>query len=146
MHFEGAEIMTAGPMEWRFEEAVEQETNRSARYNHYSSVLLLGSPNVSARSLLRRVSSTVRASDMIGLVSEENGDRQAGDAAEGRAMVGLILPETDRGGCETVVERLRKILAPEEEVRIGMAVFPDDGTVTEDLLRTAASWDRIEGQ
>jgi hypothetical protein len=53
-------------------------------------------------------------------------------------MVGIILPETDRKGGEITTRRLSSVLADEEEVTIGIAVYPDDGTSPQELLKSAA--------
>ncbi|MHC4481675.1 MAG: hypothetical protein ACYS1C_12005, partial [Planctomycetota bacterium] len=120
------------------------------RYNHYFSLLVLSSVKLSALAILCRVSGTVRGSDIVGLVDREGRYHRAARTgnssprlfapSDGQTaqMVGIILPETDRRGGEITTERLGAVLAADEEVTIGMAVYPDDSTSPEELLSIAA--------
>ena len=53
-------------------------------------------------------------------------------------MVGIVLPQTDRNGALRAVERLSAVLPSHEQVRIGMAVYPDDSTIPDELMAIAA--------
>ena len=125
-----------------FAEWLQQEKQRSGRYNHYFSLLVLVSLRLSAPAILRRVSGSLRASDILGLVDGDGKcrliDRILGHGGHERyQMVGIILPQTDRTGAQITAKRLKSMLAAEEEVSIGMAVFPDDSTDPEELLDMA---------
>ncbi|MHC4480148.1 MAG: nucleotidyl cyclase domain-containing protein [Planctomycetota bacterium] len=127
------------------------EKARSARYNHYFSLLTLSSPRISAAALLRRISGFLRDSDILGLLDTEGryhcvgrfGDTlqklREDEREQHYEKVGIILPETDRDGTETALERLKGMVAAEEAVSFRMAVFPDDGTDPRELARAASA-------
>lgn len=133
-----------------FSEWLLLEKHRSERYNHYFSLVVLESAKLSALAILCRINGSVRASDIVGLVDGEGryhaADRfgdgrlrfRAPNRAQSGQMVGIILPETDRKGGEITTRRLSSVLADEEEVTIGIAVYPDDGTSPQELLKSAA--------
>jgi len=125
-----------------FAEWLEQEKHRAGRYNHYFSLLVLASLKLGAPAIVRRVSSSLRTSDILGLV-DGNGTRRLVHrlrgirAAEQHHMVGIILPQTDRAGAQIAARRLRNVLAADDAVTIGLAVFPDDSTNPAELLNIA---------
>ncbi len=134
-----------------FAEMLLREKRRSERYNHYFSIMLVSSEKVGALEMLHTSAGSLRVSDILGLVDGEgryHSLHRAGNGLEGLAQmaqpngdeaVGVVLPETDRDGAETVARRLRSVMAVDDEVKIGLAVYPDDGTNAEELLAMAAA-------
>jgi len=54
------------------------------------------------------------------------------------ASVAALLPETDRAAAGCALRRFEAMLTGDEAVRIGLAVYPLDGTESAQLLRMAA--------
>ena len=134
-----------------FADTVQCEKRRSERYNHYFSVLLLASEQVSATDLLGTAAGLLRGTDILGIVDGDGsfhlagGPGQAPETASAepqahtKGAVGIILPETDREGTEMTLSRLKAVLTPEDGVKVGCAIYPDDGTDAEQLLSVAAA-------
>jgi len=131
-----------------FAEWLMQERQRCERYNYFFSVVMLTSPKLSAWEIVNRISGSLRKSDDLGTVDGKGRYRCLGSsrelAREGQAqpqrqeMVGIVLTQTDRNGALRAVERLSAALSGQEQVRIGMAVYPDDSTIPEELMAIAA--------
>jgi hypothetical protein len=118
------------------------EQRRAARYNHYFALLLMRATGLNPLSVLRVVSSALRDSDVTGVLDKQGWYLHAQDALNGEdggryGKVGIIMPETNRGGVETVARRLSELLPESAGLKVGMAVYPDDAVCAEDLLRMA---------
>jgi hypothetical protein len=134
-----------------FLEALLVEKHRAERYNHYFSVLLLASARLSAPEMLSMAAGCLRVSDLVGIVDGEGRfhmfpradgaleDLSPAALSDEARQVGVILPETDRAGLECALERITSFLTADDEVRVGLAVYPEDGTAPEELLRMASS-------
>ncbi|MHC4591314.1 MAG: nucleotidyl cyclase domain-containing protein [Planctomycetota bacterium] len=124
-----------------------QERRRAERYNSFFSLMVLASPRLSAEEILGRIAGAMRASDVLGVVDAEGryhclgGSRrlpaQSRDASAGEAVVGVILPHTDRKGLQCAVGRLSVLLPSHDQVSIGMSVCPDDSNRPEELVAIA---------
>jgi hypothetical protein len=118
-----------------------EETERSKRYNHYCSVLILQPAGTDPEELHRRVAPLTRLTDVVGLVQAVPND----GGAEGQDLggeprcpaVAAILPETGQDGCVALMERLRDSFLNMKDVSFGSAVFPDDSTDAWSLLEIA---------
>ena len=133
-----------------FIEVLDREHHRCQRYNHYFSLVVASSSQIGAAEMLKRLLHAVRSSDVLGMVDEEgryhvlnvSGEVLASVydrvTAPGKAQVGIILPETDRGGAQAALDRMSSNLSAAEQVRMGLAVYPDDSTSVPELIRLAA--------
>ena len=131
-----------------FAEWLMQERQRCERYNYFFSVVMLKSPKLSAGEIMSRISGSLRKSDDLGAVDGKGHYRCLGSSREVahddqaqpqcQEMVGVVLTQTDRTGALRAVERLSAVLPSQEQVRIGMAVYPDDSTIPEELMAIAA--------
>jgi hypothetical protein len=149
---EEALTATGRKTERTFVETVLREKNRSERYNHYFSVVLLSSLKLSAWKLLERAARSLRSTDMYTVLDSRGGCRffsLSGPPAEadasaaptpGSPSVGIVLPETDREGARAALKRLEGMVTEDEAVRMGVAVYPEDSTDVGELLATAAEW------
>lgn len=134
-------------------DVVEREAHRAERYNHYFALVVVASQEISLPDLLQRVPPALRASDAVGVFGPRGRywrltrPRDRADGAlphavrEGtRSKVGILLPETDRSGATTAVNRLSNALAGAEDIRFGTAVYPEDGTEPDQLIQSAVTW------
>ena len=131
-------------------EALNQEKRRSERYNHYFSLAMLRSQKLTAVDLLRTAAGVFRGSDLVGVVDAGGrlhllgcGGRTLESilsfaADHGDVSVAAVLPETDRGAAGCALRRFEGMLTTDDGVGIGLAVYPDDSTDVEELLRMAA--------
>jgi len=134
-----------------FAEVVLQERRRAERYNHYFCLVTLSSPKVDAMEVVRRASQALRSSDTVGIVDAKGryyalswfrgASLPPVSVAEqpGKAVVGMILPETDRKGAESAVQRVSGNLTDAGQVKVRMAVYPEDSTNVEDLVAMAVA-------
>ncbi|MHC4787876.1 MAG: nucleotidyl cyclase domain-containing protein [Planctomycetota bacterium] len=124
-----------------------RERHRCERYNCFFCLVVLASAKLSAVEIVNRINSIVRASDMLGLVDEEGRYHCCGLAQEPQnasqqpqgKMVGIILPQTDRRGGWQALQRLSSMLPRHDQVRMGLAVYPDDSTSPDELVIIAAA-------
>ena len=129
---------------------LQQEKQRCERYNRYFALLTVASRGISAEDMLKRIISSVRASDIVGI---EGGDgryhhlHRLPNALEQIHAVGdprfkgriaMILPEADRKDAESAVRRLRSLVTAEEQVVFRIAIYPEDSNIVEELLAIAA--------
>jgi len=131
-----------------FAQMLMQERRRCERYNHYFCLVTVSAEKVGATELMKRARRALRSSDVLGFVSPNGsaaalhaGQGPGGASAEppGTPIVGIILPETDRRGGQTAVDRIGGNLTDVENVTIRMAVYPEDSTDVADLLALTAS-------
>lgn len=129
-----------------FDVRIREEINRSTRFGHAFSLLLLdidkfkkynddfGHPQGDA--VLRALGALMRSMSREGDVPCRIGGEE----------FAFILPETAKGDALAFAERMRRgveatITAPDRSrpltISIGLAAFPDDGKSPEDLLRAA---------
>lgn len=129
-----------------FDVRIREEINRSTRFGHAFSLLLLdidqfkkfndefGHPQGDA--VLRALGALMRSMSREGDVPCRIGGEE----------FAIILPETAKADAMAFAERMRRgvegtIMAPDRSrpltISIGLAAFPDDGKSPEDLLRTA---------
>jgi len=132
-------------------EALDMEKRRSERYNHYFSLIMLSSQQLTAADLLATAANVFRRSDMLGVVDAAGRFHQLGwggrtldgvlafAADHADASVAALLPETDRAAAGCALRRFEAMLTGDEAVRIGLAVYPLDGTDVNELLRLATS-------
>ena len=131
-----------------FRKRLLEEASRCQRYNHYCSVLVLRSQKTDPHEVYNRTRPLLRVTDIVEVVEpadnapkEEpalraSGDWQTGET-DGARRTAAILVETDRGGSETVVRRLKEALPDMADVGFGFAVYPDDSTSPHELWRIA---------
>lgn len=133
----------------QFQERLEHETRRSQRQNHFLGLLVVRSERTAPRDVRHRIKPWLRCTDFVEVIrvagafgGEPGGGREgatvsrtgtAGEAEEVAAM----LPETDRAGAEEAVARLKEYLPNMGDVKLGLAVYPDDSTDARDLLAFA---------
>ena len=129
-----------------FELRIREEINRSTRFGHAFSLLLLDIDtfkrfndefgHLQGDAALRTLGSLMRAISREGDVPCRIGGEE----------FAVILPETSKGDAITFAERIRRgveagIMAPDGSraltVSVGLAAFPDDGKTQDDLLRSA---------
>ncbi|MGD2174037.1 MAG: hypothetical protein PVJ27_01440 [Candidatus Brocadiaceae bacterium] len=129
---------------WRvrtFLDRLVEEADRSQRYNHFFSVLVVRARKQQAEEVYRRLKGQLRRSDMMEILPASPAWEQAEVEPEvplpEGTEVAAILPETNRAGAKAAVERLRTFLVNAGSVGFGLAVFPDDGTDGRQLLRKA---------
>jgi len=125
---------------WKaFRSAVHHEVHRSERYNHRFSVAVLGlQPWCNPRDL-GSVLRHCRLSDAVGLLNADETPEEAPELADDGLRVGLLMPQTDRAGARTVVDRLTSELG-NVATGFGLAVYPDDDTNPDTLLDVAMEW------
>ena len=126
-------------------ETLTAETCRSLRYNHFFSVVVLKCRADRPESVCDRIRRHLRGTDHVALL----GPGEAGDTGEPAAapaqsgscdcLIVAALPETDAAGARPVVRRLRSCLPEAADLRIGLAVFPDDGSDPWRLVTRAAA-------
>ncbi len=129
-----------GLVKWPFaRQTLRTEVERSRRYQNPLALLLIevgpwGREEVPPPSVLegleiqlaQHLARSLRAIDTPFRLEEEG-------------IIGAILPETDAQGAEVVARRLVQWAAKELRipVSVGVAIFPDDGVVDQELLRSA---------
>ena len=129
--------------------ALDRERVRSQRHNHYFAVIIMSSTKLGTVDLLNTAAGVFRASDTLGLIDAEG--RYVAVGGCGCALedvdelvrharvpaVAAVLPETDRSAAACALKRFESMLTGEDQVRVGLAVFPDDSTDCAELLRIA---------
>ena len=126
----------------QFMERLEEEVRRSERYEHLLGLLVLSSERTDPQDVYRRVRPRLRRTDFgeiirVGGALRSVRGARAGIAA-GAEQVVAVLPETNRAGAETAADRLKRYLPNMGDVKLGLAVYPDDSTDPQELLRLAA--------
>jgi hypothetical protein len=137
-----------------FRARLAEEVRRAERYGRSFAVVFISCGDSSPREVFNNVRPRLRSTDIVEVINSPN--QPAGAYAEAlnapdpnelvRNEVALILPETDRAGAAIALRRLRGQLSELGNVRLGVAVYPDDATVPNQLLNMAAdSADADEG-
>ena len=116
-----------------FLERLGQECRRSARYGLPLSIIRLrcdsyavaqlGAADDAGATVVTATAANLRAEDVVGRLSE--------------IEYAFFLPHTNRAGAEVVIARLDALGALVES--LGLAVFGEDGTEPNDLLRSAGA-------
>jgi hypothetical protein len=128
-----------------FRARLAEEVRRSERYGRSFAVVFVTCPDVSPRAVFNNVRPRLRCTDIVEVIRTPNssGDlayaEKLGPETDARDEVALILPETDQGGTDIALERLRDFLSGIGNVRIGAALYPRDSTNPNQLLAIAAS-------
>jgi hypothetical protein len=117
--------------QWR----LTHELSRCRRYNHFCSVLFVSCDGPEAHALYGRIRRQLRSTDYVASVEQ---DGASTPVWAGRHSVGAVLPETGPDGAQAVVNRLRADLPDMSDVKLGIAVYPDDGSDSSQLLHLAA--------
>jgi hypothetical protein len=137
-----------------FRARLAEEVRRAERYGRSFAVVFVACADSTPREVFNNVRPRLRSTDICEVINSPN--QPAGAYAEAinasdpnelvRNEVALILPETDRSGAAIALRRLRQQLAGVGAVRLGVAVYPDDATVPNQLLNMAADGaDRDDG-
>lgn len=118
---------------------LREEAERALRYNHFFTIAGARPQRTSPEALYGRVRLHLRSTDIVGVVGDgDDTGGGGGRAAAGNGKwVAAILPETDREGAHATVQRLTAVLHNMLDVKICFAVYPDDSTDPEQLLRMA---------
>lgn len=129
-----------------FRARLAEEVRRSERYGRSFCVVFVACENVSPRAVFNNVRPRLRCTDIVEVIRTPNSsgelayaEKVASEAEGARDEVALILPETDHGGADIALERLRDYLSGFGNLRIGAAVYPTDSTNPNQLLAIAAS-------
>jgi diguanylate cyclase (GGDEF)-like protein len=140
---EATQLYSQGYFERRF----AQELRRAERYCEFLSLVLIDvSSALAAQSSGKKTQAIKRVGNIIGDTVRSTDIL----ATLGKNRLALILTETPKEGAFRLAERLsEKIIGtsiPEnlgmlkkEDVNIGIASFPEDGSHSEDLLQVASS-------
>jgi hypothetical protein len=130
-----------------FRARLAEEVRRSERYGRSFAVVFVACADVSPRAVFNNVRPRLRCTDIVEVIRTPNSSGDLayaekvapGPDSEARDEVALILPETDQGGTEIALERLRDYLSGFGDLRIGAALYPRDSTNPNQLLAIAAS-------
>ncbi len=115
-----------------------EETMRARRYKHPFSLLVARAPEISPRELYQSVRPQLRSTDIVAVIPRPRDKHgRPVDASNEPREVAAILPETDRDGAQTAVNRLRGNLRYVKEGHFYLAAFPDDADDPYELLRKA---------
>ena len=129
---------------------LDREKIRSQRHNHYFTVVVMSSTKLGTVDLLSTAAGVFRASDLVGLLDGEGrylvvgccgcALEEVGGVLEHAHVpaVAAVLPETDRTAAGCALKRFESMITSDDEVRVGLAVYPDDSTDSAELLRIAA--------
>jgi len=128
-----------------FVDSLNYETKRSLRFNHFFVLAVLRCGRRDPQDVFRRVKHELRCTDIVDVIEDQK--RESVDASGSRverrqverngSKIAALLPETDRAGAAAAVYRLKAALPNIEDVRIGLAVYPDDSTEPAQLLKLA---------
>jgi len=125
----------------RFLQMLKDEAKRCGRYDHCFSVAILRIPEANSLELCEAMKPRLRSTDVVEVIDcfADRGGRRAAGGQDHWTEIGAILPETDRAGAQIALARVRNILPDTQEVRLGMAVYPEDSTNPEELWNFADS-------
>lgn len=121
------------------------EARRCQRYNLFCSLMFMSCRTNSPQMVYSRVKRQLRATDYTELVHERSGEGAGGRSADscagakGRCRIAAILPETDARGARIALDRLRGSLRDIADLKLGFAVYPDDGSDASQLLQRAVA-------
>ncbi len=112
-------LLDAGTLERR----AGDEISRARRYHRALSVVALELDSAAEQRLIGQTAlHLLRRWDLIGLANTD------------RPTVVVVLPETDRGGGDSFIRRLRDVVSG---IPMGTATFPADGGRLETLIEVA---------
>lgn len=117
-----------------FTRRLEKEVCSSMRYNHFFTVAVFQSGESDANMLFRILRENTRSSDIIELIPENSSHIEP--LAEGNE-VGIILTETGPDESRLALERIVNAVVYSDDIRYGIALFPDDSTDADTLLDIA---------
>jgi hypothetical protein len=116
------------------------EKERSERYNHFFALFGLCLEGRGDEDFSGFVRAQLRSSDYVFRVPPAGRERSVEE------QLGVLLPETDQAGAQVVKERLAQLcLICKVPVRLGLAVYPDNGTIPEQLLAEVFRTCPVEG-
>jgi hypothetical protein len=123
-----------------FHRRLVEEAKRCERYNHFCTVVVLGSDRASLQLVCDRLKGQLRETDIVEVVRLEDvgASPEPGASSPAPATVATILPETDRSGSGAVLQRIEQSFVDMTDVRFGVSVYPDDATDPIELLKKAA--------
>ena len=117
---------------WDCRELLAHEKERSERNNHFFALCGVVFTDYPGTDPIDFLKSELRNSDYIFSVPSKE------DLSPAGAKVGLLLPETDLLGGELVYERIKELCSARKvQVQVGLAIYPDDGTVPREILEKA---------
>jgi hypothetical protein len=112
-----------------YQTLVVYEKRCSERHNRFFSVLGLIGTGVLHDRVVLQLKNHLRSSDFVFLFPQQERDQQK------EWRIGILLPQTDPQGVAAVKKRLIQLCdALNIPIRIGSAVYPDDGTSPDELL------------
>ncbi len=116
---------------------LRQETRRCLRYNHFCSLILVSCRADRPAGVYDRIRGRLRDTDHVELLRGRAAAQT--EEAEERCSIAAVLPETSAEGAKVALRRVLTLLPDLEEVRSGVAVYPDDETDPRGLLRVASA-------
>ncbi|KPK65969.1 MAG: hypothetical protein AMK73_01400 [Planctomycetes bacterium SM23_32] len=120
-----------------FRARLAEEARRSERYNRDFSVAFISCQETEARQIFNSLRPFLRCTDVVEVIRGLVGAASEGLRQE-RERVAFIMPETGRAESQAVMERLKADLSDLPDLRLGLAVFPEDAQNPQDLLALAA--------
>jgi len=124
-----------------FLQKVQEERDRSERYNHFFALVSFECAQGALQEVLERIRAVVRKVDVVGVIGEETLEDTSSSgnphSAHAIGRVGTIMPETNRDGARAASARALEVL-PDREPRCAIAVYPDDSTDPAELVRMVA--------
>ena len=125
-----------------------EEARRAERYGRRFAVIFVSCRQANPREVFNNVRPRLRCTDIVEVIrgrsSSSAESAYAASVADPsdttpRDQVAVILPETGRRGTVVALDRLRSDLVALQDLRLGMAVFPDDSKNPHELLSLAAA-------
>ncbi len=125
-----------------------EEARRAERYGRRFSVIFISCRQANPREVFNNVRPRLRCTDIVEVIrgrsTATSGEAYAASVADAtdttpRDQVAVIMPETGRRGTVVALDRLRSELVALQDLRLGMAVFPDDAKNPHKLLSLAAA-------
>lgn len=111
---------------WNFRDLLAFERERSERHNRFFSVFGLTMTGLHGVDLAGEIRAELRSSDYVLTLP---------DWSEERQRVGILLPETDLRGAQTVRKRLVFLCSLKGDAfELSLAVYPDDATTPDGLM------------
>lgn len=132
-------------------DVVTLEQRRAERYRHYFVVAMLIPKEVRLGNLARIASKSVRASNLLGVVSPDGMFRRDSTGRDSHGQEGqqakwpaggslaVVFPETDRPGAEAAIARIAENIGVDGAVLAKCALYPDDSTNPTELVSMTAA-------
>ena len=114
-----------------FTKLFEYEVKRAKRNEHWLSLLLCTYQN---KKELNETNFSVNLSEII-----RKTIREADITTPYDNGFAIILPETSDDGCNQLCQRLKKIIDPKHDIKIGSSSYPIDSQSTKRLIKLAGS-------